>query len=509
VSSRRIPSWEVAYLAGRCDFRRGRLTEAARHYETALSRRSSAEGRAEIGVHLARAHELNGRLDLAVEAARRAVVARTTDDRRLFLARLRLRLDQPDKARAGLAKVKGRTARTRGEMMLALYDIKTGRTAEARSRLENVRRRPWNGPAAVIAAGLALDAGDHDAALRGLEGATSSMDSYWAGKARAHMKLLPPELTEQWRQEMTARLTAGDSRSRRKTLATWSTLEFDPAVVARLRSEVSRTVALDTPEAEPDLPPGLAHDLWSVGLPSEAVRWNPRGMPVGDVNQATWTARQFAELELPWQAIRTADGAWRMAGADIPTRGYPLSLQRSLHPLPDPDLVWRTAVERAVPWSLVAGIAREESRWRPTVVSVVGARGLMQLMPATSAAVATHLGMTPPTLEGLFDPGVSLTLGGAEINRLLAVFDGQLEPAVAAYNAGEAQAKLWLDQCGTPCRSEWYVATITFTATNGYTRDVIASAATYVELYGATPRVISERSVRSWQPEGPATAHGR
>jgi hypothetical protein len=53
------------------------------------------------------------------------------------------------------------------------------------------------------------------------------------------------------------------------------------------------------------------------------------------------------------------------------------------------------------------------------------------------------------------------------------------------------------------------MAVITFTATNGYTRDVIASSESYVELYGATPHVISNRSVRSWEPVADAPAQGR
>jgi soluble lytic murein transglycosylase len=144
-------------------------------------------------------------------------------------------------------------------------------------------------------------------------------------------------------------------------------------------------------------------------------------------------------------------------------------------------------VESAVPWALLAGVAREESRWDPEVVSRVGARGLMQLMPATAAATGRRLGRAAPEMDDLFDPAVSLELGAAELSRLYGVYSGQLAPVVAAYNAGEAQAELWLDQCGTPCPAEWYAANITFRATSRYTRDVLAAAAVYVELYGAAP----------------------
>ncbi len=128
-------------------------------------------------------------------------------------------------------------------------------------------------------------------------------------------------------------------------------------------------------------------------------------------------------------------------------------------------------------------MAREESRWNPKALSAVGARGLVQLMPATARAVAMRLGESPPTPEGLFDPQTSLELGAAELGRLLAEFGGRRAPAIAAYNAGEHQAKLWLDQCGARCTDDLYIATISFAATRSYTSTVLASASFYSSLY--------------------------
>jgi soluble lytic murein transglycosylase len=144
-------------------------------------------------------------------------------------------------------------------------------------------------------------------------------------------------------------------------------------------------------------------------------------------------------------------------------------------------------VANGVPWSLLAGLAREESRWEPRAVSKVGARGLMQLMPSTAIDVAARRGELQPTADQLFDPAVSLRLGAAEMGRLLEVFGGRWASAVAAYNAGEAQARQWLDHCGSGCTEELYVANIAFTATRGYVRNVLAAATVYSELYGATP----------------------
>jgi soluble lytic murein transglycosylase-like protein len=78
-------------------------------------------------------------------------------------------------------------------------------------------------------------------------------------------------------------------------------------------------------------------------------------------------------------------------------------------------------------------------------------------------------------------------LGAAEIGRLLRVFSGRQAPAIAAYNAGEDQARLWEDQCGEGCTDALYLVNISFSATRDYTGAVMASALSYESLYGATP----------------------
>ena len=281
------------------------------------------------------------------------------------------------------------------------------------------------------------------------------------------MGRLPAETVDAWRATVAEGLTSTDDRTRRRALAQWVQLEIDPEVLATLRAEVVKEVGMDTLVGVPVFPAGLADDLWSVGLSGEAVRWDPLGMPLDDAADATWTAQRFVEQGMPWQShpdcrCGMEDGRVRYPHLRLP--GVP---RGGAPPAAEPDLVWRSAVENEVPWAVLAGVTREESRWQPTVVSVVGARGLMQLMPSTATVVAETNKRPVPELDELFDPAVSLGLGGAEISRLVSVFDGQLAPAVAAYNAGEIQAQIWLDQCGSTLSPEVYVGNITFSVTNG------------------------------------------
>ncbi len=76
--------------------------------------------------------------------------------------------------------------------------------------------------------------------------------------------------------------------------------------------------------------------------------------------------------------------------------------------------------------SLLEALVWQESRWRENAVSPAGARGLAQLMPGT----ARYLGVDPD------DPAANLEGGARYLREQLDRFDGDLEKALAAYNAG-------------------------------------------------------------------------
>lgn len=76
--------------------------------------------------------------------------------------------------------------------------------------------------------------------------------------------------------------------------------------------------------------------------------------------------------------------------------------------------------------ALIEALVWQESRWRPNAVSPVGARGLAQLMPATARYLRVDSA----------DPFANLEGGARYLREQLDRFDGDIEKALAAYNAG-------------------------------------------------------------------------
>ncbi len=97
------------------------------------------------------------------------------------------------------------------------------------------------------------------------------------------------------------------------------------------------------------------------------------------------------------------------------------------------DLLIRSlAVKHGISPSLIHAMIKNESNYNPHAVSSKGAKGLMQLMPET----ASDYGVDDP-----YDPRQNIEAGIKHIKNLLSVYDGKLNLALAAYNAGQEAVK--------------------------------------------------------------------
>jgi soluble lytic murein transglycosylase-like protein len=114
------------------------------------------------------------------------------------------------------------------------------------------------------------------------------------------------------------------------------------------------------------------------------------------------------------------------------------------------DLISDAATKQSLAPALIRAVMRQESGFKPCAVSVKGAQGLMQLMPAT----ADQFHVSDP-----FDPKQNVDAGAALLKQLLDRYKGDLRLALVAYNAGANRADN-IDAQGYPAETQRYIANI-------------------------------------------------
>ncbi|MEE8165960.1 MAG: transglycosylase SLT domain-containing protein [Myxococcota bacterium] len=130
---------------------------------------------------------------------------------------------------------------------------------------------------------------------------------------------------------------------------------------------------------------------------------------------------------------------------------------------------------------LVYSIMREESGYRPRVVSPVGARGLLQIMQETGAQLASKRGRKSFDPDDLFDPRINIEFGSFYLGELSRRFPTRLSASIASYNAGPQVVVDWVDQNERP-DDEW-VESIPYSQTRNYVKRVLRSLQAYRLLY--------------------------
>ncbi|HEY5794091.1 MAG TPA: lytic transglycosylase domain-containing protein [Bosea sp. (in: a-proteobacteria)] len=159
-------------------------------------------------------------------------------------------------------------------------------------------------------------------------------------------------------------------------------------------------------------------------------------------------------------------------GFPLDTAAFPTSGVPEFPVLGDP-------MERAI----VHAIARQESAFDPTAISHAGARGLMQMMPATARETArrANLPFDWPRLGR--DPLYSAQMGAAHLNDLLKEWRGSYILTFAAYNAGSGNVKRWIEAYGDPRKPEVdavdWVERIPFYETRNYVQRVMENLQVY------------------------------
>jgi soluble lytic murein transglycosylase len=132
--------------------------------------------------------------------------------------------------------------------------------------------------------------------------------------------------------------------------------------------------------------------------------------------------------------------------------------------------------------ALILAITRQESNFDANALSSAGARGLMQLMPATAKSLAKREKISYAEKK-LTDPAYNMRLGSVFLADLVNSFEGSYVLAAASYNAGPGRARQWVKQFGDPRDPtvdpiDW-IEQIPFAETRSYVQRVMENVMVY------------------------------
>jgi len=233
-----------------------------------------------------------------------------------------------------------------------------------------------------------------------------------------------------------------------------------------LRIEASEILVSDAMIAAVKNMPAIirAHEWLQVGKRSKASReWH---FALAGADQATWKAAAVLATRWYWhdQVIRAAFKAGEM---DALSNRFPMSYK---------TIVLQAANETGLKPAEIWSIIRQESAFNQHAVSYVGAKGLMQLMPATARQVARQLNM-PKGTPKLFSAATNIRLGTTYLADIKQRF-GNLALAAAGYNAGPHRVSTWLERVSFDSPQAW-VEAIPFNETRRYVQQVMAFVSVY------------------------------
>ncbi|QSA96597.1 transglycosylase SLT domain-containing protein [Methylococcus sp. EFPC2] len=202
------------------------------------------------------------------------------------------------------------------------------------------------------------------------------------------------------------------------------------------------------------------------------------------LGQADQLAAAKLAQQWGWDALAISAAAKSGAWDDLSLR-FPLAFK--------PAVMEQATLQGLNP-ALLYGLIRRESAFDPGAGSSVGARGLMQLMPATGEQLARRFNEKLPGGDALFEPERNLRYGSAYLRGLLDRF-GHFALAAAGYNSGPNRVDRWLP-VSAPMPADIWIETIPIAETRQYVSAIVAYAAAYQLRLG-----LPTARITSWLPD--------
>jgi soluble lytic murein transglycosylase len=496
---------EARYALGRADFWQGRFEAAAKTFGEVAEGAPGAAERARALLQQGRSYEMLRDWKRAVASFRLAFLAEPGGEWAApsLLATLRLEWRSGNETTAASvlsmlgSSPQWRDSARRAALFLAASDLVRGRADRAGAWLDRAA------------------AGGPDEDLPEV--------AYWRGRLAEQQRQLPAavaaylaalraDLYHPLSRAAAARLAveplAGEARTAGRRLAVsrrlhdlydaWLLLGPDDAA-GQLAERRLRTQLLADPAAAPFLRmnelPIDAWPLWTATLrrPEEMLLalgvWHEGAPAVRELFPPAQPALALtgslllARTGETARSIQLAEALRERVPARLPPVLLPPVFQHCLYPFAYRESLLAEGRLRGVDPYLMAALIRVESRFDAQALSPGAARGLTQFVYATARRVAAAIGMERLEPDDLYRPEVAIDLGGAYLAQLQRTFRGTPHIAIAAYDAGEAQAILWRTYCFSQ-EPEEYFTKVGFRETRLHLARVLAAWTQYQRLYG-------------------------
>lgn len=243
---------------------------------------------------------------------------------------------------------------------------------------------------------------------------------------------------------------------------------------------------VDDPELTDELPENDTHLIKARLLANAALNEYIRPEIQMSSTSGDWGAlaeadiyQSFGETTRALQAMKRS----KIPFFSLPFDQVPRAYWEILYPRPYwPTLKADAEANNLDPY-LVASLIRQESEFNAGAVSRANAVGLMQLLPVVGKSLARKEHQRHFNANELLDPEVNLQLGTIDLRRSIDHFDGQLEYALAAYNAGDTPVKQWIESADSKDIAEW-VESIPYTETRNYVESILRNREMYRAIYG-------------------------
>jgi soluble lytic murein transglycosylase len=257
-----------------------------------------------------------------------------------------------------------------------------------------------------------------------------------------------------------------------------------PDVAPTPAVEAVRRIA--TPELAPVVPESDPHYIKAKLLANAALNEYIGPELAAGAGASRWGALAQAQIYASFGETTRALQSIKRAGISffaLSQDQIPASYWRLMFPQPYWSEVVSDSQRNGLDPYLVASLIRQESEFNASVVSPAHAYGLMQLIPATAKENARKEGLKGFSTGELLNPAINLQLGTRNLRGVLDRFGGQVEYALAAYNAGDVPVRQWMAAGDYQDIAE-FVESIPYTETREYVQAILRNREVYRMLYG-------------------------